>query len=403
MRILANLLFHALFFGLALLALQWTSLVPVRYAPVLELLPYGLAATSILLAVRFNRSRIMYGALLLVAAYGCLHVWAPGLNKIQIGLLVNAVMLFLPLNIVLISIYTERGIFTPAGTARLLLILIQMVGIAWAIHTSHPLFAQLIHQPLVPDLEISHQLLGEPALLANTLGSAVTLTLYLASGEPFRGALTGALLLGIYGATLSTDQVLSIAVLYSFAQAFLLLTLVHESYRMAFVDELTGLKGRRALNESMNKLGSQFVIAMLDVDHFKKFNDRFGHDAGDDVLRLLGSKLKSVGGGGKPFRYGGEEFTLLFSGLDAAGAKPHLEALRAAIAEKKFTLRRDGRRKKVKTGKKQGTNRTPGVKVTISIGFAERNDSNKTPESVLKAADKALYRAKRKGRNQVSR
>lgn len=84
----------------------------------------------------------------------------------------------------------------------------------------------------------------------------------------------------------------------------------HEAYQMAFRDELTGLPGRRALNERMQRLGRNYVIAMTDVDHFKKFNDTHGHDVGDQVLRLVASRLSKVTGGGRAHRYGGEEFAL---------------------------------------------------------------------------------------------
>jgi hypothetical protein len=70
----------------------------------------------------------------------------------------------------------------------------------------------------------------------------------------------------------------------------------HEAYQMAFRDELTGLPGRRALNERMQRLGRNYVLAMSDVDHFKKFNDTHGHDVGDQVLRLVASKLSKIRG-----------------------------------------------------------------------------------------------------------
>ena len=72
---------------------------------------------------------------------------------------------------------------------------------------------------------------------------------------------------------------------------------VHEAYQMAYRDELTGLPGRRALNDRLERLGRNYVIAMADVDHFKKFNDTHGHDVGDEVLKLVASQLRKVGGG----------------------------------------------------------------------------------------------------------
>ena len=78
---------------------------------------------------------------------------------------------------------------------------------------------------------------------------------------------------------------------------------------------------------------------MCDVDHFKKFNDTYGHDAGDQVLRMVASKLSHVGGGGRTFRYGGEEFLVVFRGRSASEAKPFVESLRCSIADAGFVLR----------------------------------------------------------------
>ncbi|MFU2326848.1 GGDEF domain-containing protein [Pseudomonas sp. NFX98] len=176
----------------------------------------------------------------------------------------------------------------------------------------------------------------------------------------------------------------------------------HEAYQMAFRDELTGLPGRRALNERMQRLGRNYVLAMSDVDHFKKFNDTHGHDVGDQVLRLVASKLGKIGGGGKAYRYGGEEFALVFAGKTLEECMPHLEVIRESIATYNIHLRNQDSRPQDDS---QGRQRRSGsaassVSVTVSIGVAERLEQ-RTPEEVLKSADQALYSAKGAGRNCV--
>ena len=144
---------------------------------------------------------------------------------------------------------------------------------------------------------------------------------------------------------------------------------------------------------------------MADVDHFKKFNDTYGHDLGDQVLKMVAVQIGGVGGGGKAFRYGGEEFTVLFPGKEAGEALPYLERLREEIDSYRLARRGVERPKKAQGNKRQrGSWRDKdSVSVTISIGVAERNDRLVTPQAVLDAADRALYRAKEKGRNRVSR
>ena len=145
------------------------------------------------------------------------------------------------------------------------------------------------------------------------------------------------------------------------------------------------------------KLGNKYVIAMIDIDFFKKFNDKYGHDVGDDVLKLVASNLVKVTGGGKAFRYGGEEFTILFPGKSMNDVLPHLESLREQVSKAGYTRKPS----KAKNAKSKPQN-TSQLFVTISIGVCEKNSTYKDPNDVIKGADKALYRAKKKGRNCVS-
>jgi diguanylate cyclase (GGDEF)-like protein len=181
----------------------------------------------------------------------------------------------------------------------------------------------------------------------------------------------------------------------------LIVSLIETSHRMAFSDELTGLPSRRALTDALIRLPETYTIAMIDIDHFKKLNDEFGHAAGDQVLRLIGSTLTRTEGGGRPFRYGGEEFAVLFPGKSVEDVLPHLEDLREAIEASSFTLRgRD--RPKIRPEKPvRGSGGRRKIAITVSIGVAEPDGGGAEPDEVIRAADQALYHAKRTGRNRI--
>ncbi|HAT1775227.1 diguanylate cyclase [Legionella pneumophila] len=157
-------------------------------------------------------------------------------------------------------------------------------------------------------------------------------------------------------------------------------------------DPLTGLYNRRYLEDFLFKQLHQaertkasFAILMLDLDHFKKINDTFGHDAGDLVLKELGQILNNdIRLGDIAARYGGEEFVLLLYDIDAQAAKMKAENLRSAISNLQ-----------VKYGAQ------PVGQITASIGISVYPDDAKSPAEVIEAADKALYQAKNKGRNKV--
>jgi diguanylate cyclase (GGDEF)-like protein len=195
----------------------------------------------------------------------------------------------------------------------------------------------------------------------------------------------------------------------SAAGLVLLVAVLQESHRLAFRDPLTGLPSRRALDERLSGLGPVYSIAMVDVDHFKKFNDTHGHHIGDQVLKLVAARLAEIGGGGTAFRYGGEEFCVLFPERTVMQILPDLEELRRGIETYMVAVRGSDRPKDPETGSqlrmiandKSAPDRS--VSVTVSIGTAERDYLLTKPGSVIRAADEALYRAKRSGRNRVSR
>ena len=157
-------------------------------------------------------------------------------------------------------------------------------------------------------------------------------------------------------------------------------------------DPLTNLFNRRYLEETLEREVARAVrqkaplcVMMIDVDHFKTFNDSFGHEAGDVLLRELGQLFRTkLRAGDIACRYGGEEFTMVLTEASPEGVKERAEELRKAVADARFDY--------------QGQSLES---VTISVGVACSPEQGTTPDTLLRAADKALYRAKDEGRNRV--
>jgi diguanylate cyclase (GGDEF)-like protein len=185
---------------------------------------------------------------------------------------------------------------------------------------------------------------------------------------------------------------------FALAGAGALFAVLYASYRMAFVDALSGLPNRRALDEALARLSGIYALAMADVDHFKLFNDTHGHDAGDRVLQAVAQQLGRERRG-RAFRYGGEEFCLLFTGARSRDAARMCEDARARVEA--MRVRIHSAPSKARHGQAIKRAEASEVKVTVSIGVALRDESTRHAADVLKAADQALYKAKAKGRNRV--
>ena len=196
------------------------------------------------------------------------------------------------------------------------------------------------------------------------------------------------------------------AFMFSGMGLLLCINLTISLLQIGYRDDLTQIGNRRALQQTAKTLRGPYSVAMVDADYFKKINDQFGHDLGDQTLRVIASLLKQTAEGGKPFRYGGEEFCLLFKGKTEQEVLDTLEACRQAIANYDMVVRdKQQRPKKLKQGevRRGASKRKSNFRLTVSIGVASSDNANSNSinpfEQVLKSADKALYRAKASGRN----
>lgn len=353
---------------------------------------------ALLLGWRFDRSRLVFATVVIILALVTLTQLDTLTLRAQ-RLVFDTVAVLLPLNIALIGLAKERGIFTGHGLLRWTLILLQPL-LVWLLLAArgHDILG-LFQLEFVSGTYLDGLRLKQPAIIAFTLAFFVTSFQGLSRHNLMENGLFWALAM-MFVALLMGANAAATTVLFASAMLMLVIAVLEMSYTMAYNDELTGLPGRRALNHELLKLGNRYTVAMLDVDHFKKFNDTYGHDIGDEVLKMVAAKISEVSGGGKPYRYGGEEFTVLFPGKDADDALPHLERLREAIADAPFTVRSNKRPRKKGNKTIKGSDKKVGI--TISIGAAERQDEHGDPHEVIKSADKALYRAKEAGRNRVA-
>lgn len=351
---------------------------------VVPVYPWVVFGTGVLLAWRFHRGALALALLVLFAADRTLIAFAPGDGPAAGAgrVVLTAVALLVPLDLAALAWTSERPLGSPGGRWILGALLAEPLAVALLSRPELAPLAGSLERGVVETFAVAYALVlvrfvSRQTIIHSSLAWAVV--------AAFLAVRAGGVASTVYLAT---------------GGLLLVVSLIETSHRMAYGDELTGLPARRALDEALLRLGGQYAIAMVDIDHFKRFNDQYGHDAGDQLLRMVGTQLLQIDGGGRPFRYGGEEFAVLFPGKSADETLPYLERFRKRIDGTTFTLRgRDRPKKKPKTpvpaaGRKR-------ISVTVSIGVAQPERDRGEPAEVIRAADAALYRAKDAGRNRV--
>lgn len=377
--------------------------------PSLNFLSYCALLGGMLLAWRFHSSRIFLGLLIVSLSQLAIGQLSPANLRVPIGPGIALLGVLIPLNFILIGLMQERGFTVPTVAPPLLLIFVQ--GVFLAVLAGAGPTAARVHHPAPFELP-------KYVFAAFAMAGVLLFARSLLSHRPADNALFWSLTASFLSLYFHPAARIS-AVYYLAALAVLAVSIVETSYLFAYHDELTGLPSRRAFNDALHRLVPPYSVAVVDIDHFKSFNDTYGHDVGDQVLRLVASKLARVTGGGHSYRCGGEEFTVLFSGKLTAEVEPHLEQLRATIESAQFHMRGHERRQVPRGAERRtGAARTRTRKadairqlargnlkdflsVTVSIGAASSASAGTLTEQVLQAADKALYRAKANGRNRV--
>ncbi len=378
---------------LAALYLQLRVTIPEAWLGLLSLFPYLAVAAGLFLGWRFNRTRVLWAIALLVVVERSLNLATPFGREYLLSIL----PLLVPINLVLFTWWSERGLITRHGLLRLIILLLQCGTFAWLYTARADDVIAFLGQPLISNTVLDKLPFPQAILACMVFCQLVIVLRFCNKPDAIEGGFCWVLPAVIAGFWWAESFAF-----WCGAAAFILTTaIIESSFRMAFNDELTGLPARRAMNEFLLKVGRKYTLAMVDVDHFKKVNDTYGHDVGDQVLRMVATCLRRVTGGGRAYRYGGEEFAIIFPSKELERALPHLEMLRETIAGSGFVVRGKKRPKQKPNAPISKASGKTQLHVTVSIGVTSRDDINTTPGQLIKAADQALYKAKKGGRNQV--
>jgi diguanylate cyclase (GGDEF)-like protein len=380
---------------LAAWALASTA-VPTPYSALTSVLAEPLGLLLVVLAWRFRRSRLAIAAM--VVGLANLVLRAPFVHRFgETTSLEAALLAFLfAFNLGAVVLLRDHPLAHPRTLVHVVAVFVQLpLAAGVLLFVDRSLSSPAPFVPWIRLLESRHL-----ALLMFLIAAVFAALAFAARRGTFEVAVMWVLAAGAL-AFLGDRGIQGVPLFMTAAQLALLFAMVEDSYRLAYHDALTGLPGRRAFDEAMRLLDEDHIVAMIDIDHFKRFNDRFGHEVGDQALRMVADELSRVGGGGRAYRYGGEEFAVLFAGVPIADARDAVEELRVAVAEREFSIRSPKRPRRKPDVPTRSGKPVQRVTLTVSGGLAGRSLKNPDSGAVLRAADAALYRAKRGGRDRI--
>ncbi|WP_119395287.1 GGDEF domain-containing protein [Salinibius halmophilus] len=386
-----------------LFAIDYLSQASLIFRAQLQIVPYFAAFMTMVLATQFHQYRFVFLTLVLTLSYAVFSQIFRGdaaLSPLGLywGLSVVSCLAFL-----YVILMRETYPWQLSGILQITLIILPFLVLLQPQTTR---FLRTLVTELPDSLfdSMSSTMWTSP-LTATMFALVIFLAIraWWANKDASSGGAVPAIVACFAAMTWLSEPLIGLA-LFVGASVALMANIFLQAWVYAYRDELTGIPSRRAFQQYCHRLNRRYVIAMIDIDHFKGFNDTYGHDVGDDVLRVVASRMSRVKGGGKVFRLGGEEFAMVFPRKSVEKSLPYIEQVRKQIASNPITIRNFAARpEKDRHGKVQrGSAAKPKqVRITVSIGVAEPNNLNRRPKAVLRLADQLLYRAKEQGRNQV--
>jgi diguanylate cyclase (GGDEF)-like protein len=393
----ANLLMPGLILALSVICFYAIDKLPHIELVFLHYSFYVLALLAFAITCFFKYSRPAFFIITLCFAYLLINYIK--FNKgdaFSSSIEYKALCFFIPLNLFIFSFQPLKGIFNKNGLIKFLFILTQFTLIDFYTNRIGSLYSKETVDLYLSNIDsfFSYKIFGD--YLFNTIPNlALFLFVITITNLIIRAALSGATIdysllcvsITCFMATAYSKNSTALAIFYSASCLIIIISIIQHIRYIAYHDILTKAPTRLALFSDIKRLPNKYSVALIDIDDFKNFNDNFSHDVGDKVLTMTAKELAKIGGKGQLYRYGGEEFVIIFPNLTKNEAFGHLEEIRKKISEAKFVLEEN-------SDKKQ-----KNYNITISIGVAEKKRSDASINPVIKRADKAMYKAKENGKN----
>ena len=361
--------------------------------------PLVVYPTGFALAWRFRRSRV---AAVLLGLFMMDLLLRPSISALEPGdgsVWDASGVLFLFLMPV-VAAMKDRGVRSPRGLTQVAVIVggVASVLLLWAVR---PEFMAWTWQPFLP-WDLSGLGMSDAVQVVGLFALLLTGGLALGRGHRLdKGFFWIAVALGL--ALRGGSDSMESTIYLTMAGLMLIVNVIEKSYSFSARDDVTGLPTRRALRREIKRVGGPYALAFVGVDHYDELYDRYGRDASDRVIKNVAVSLGKPGVTGRPFRYGNQEFAIVYRGQGRNDVLGDLEMLRADVEDFRFALH-----PKANENGQAGAPHYPAVRwsLTVSVGVAERGEKEGRSArygAIARAARRALHRGQKAGGNIVSK
>jgi diguanylate cyclase (GGDEF)-like protein len=365
--------------------------------------PIIVIGAGVLIGLFFKRIWLMLVILVLAIADRALLYFAgnTAVTMEEGRLIYNAISFLLPINLCFFAFMKRRGDIKWQSIWFLGAILLQGCGVAFIYQYKSLGFGAFLEYSSIKWALLEHIPLSQLALFSFGIAFVYYLFLYIRTHGVIERSFCWALISIFYALALSRIGPVS-SIYFSTAGLILVISVIENIYVEGFQDEVTDLPTGKSMHGILSKLDRGYTLALIEIDNFERLKDNHGRRVSKQVLRSVGSKLTSVTGGGKPFRYRGEVFAIVFPGMFLQDMLPRIEELRQTIKKLGPILQsQKSPGKKLKKLKRIEilANKIP---VTVSIGVAERSDADMSPQQAIQKAEEALGIAKKEGHDRMN-
>jgi diguanylate cyclase (GGDEF)-like protein len=351
-------------------------------------------------ALVFRRGRALFALLTLTLAYAAQQTClAQGLMTPAARAVYLLLTIFVPVNLALLAALPERGTINRNGAERLVVLLAEAAIIGVVVAVGGGALFDWVSGRFLP---FGLGQLPHAGVLVVIAAVTAALAATIRTRSAVSAACAGAILAFVVAVHVPAANYTS-SIFFLAAGLMVTIAVLHDAFRVASRDRQTGLPNRQALDDRLEALPRKYALAMVDIDRFGDFNTTRGSALGDQALKMVAARIQLAVGRGNAYRFGGEEFAVVLPRTNAAGAVSRLEALRHNVESYHLALRSPERERNTRRSRRAGGWKgSETLSLTVSIGVADNASGPVAPRAVLEEAERALYRAKEKGRNTVS-